>query len=47
MATPLGPNHDMKARVAVSVSVPARAVNTATGRATSSVTPRSPTAAQP
>ncbi len=47
VATPLGPNHDMKARVAVSVRVPASAANTATGRATSRVTTTTPTAAQP
>lgn len=34
VATPLGPNQDMKVRVAVSVEVPARAANTPTGRAT-------------
>ena len=47
VATPLGPNHDMNARVAVSVRVPASAVNTATGRAISSVTATTPTAAHP
>src|SRR5947209_14319452 len=47
VATPLGPNQDMKARVAVSVRVPASAVNTATGRATTSVTTTTATPAQP
>ena len=47
VATPLGPNHDMNARVAVSVRVPASAANTATGRATNRVTATTPTAAHP
>src|SRR2546421_13069552 len=44
---PLGPNQDMKVRVAVSVAVPVSATNTATGRATKSVTTTIATAAQP
>ena len=44
---PLGPNQDMKVRVAVSVAVPVSAAKTATGRATKNVTATIPTAAQP
>ena len=44
---PLGPNQDMKPRVAASVAVPVSAANTATGRAIRSVMATIPTAAQP
>ena len=45
VATPRGPNQAMKALVAVSSRVPASATQTATGRATSSVTTTIATAA--
>ena len=47
VATPLGPNQAMKAFTGADVPVPARASQTATGRATRSVTTTIATAAAP